>query len=122
MIFTFDVWELLHCRISLESFFLESYKLKKFGDFQSDNIALRTRSKLPLNDTPLTEIEANFVAPDITPDLYDTDCQEDDWTQFLVGLMLDGLYLETYFSTFTLVLLFSVFVLWNENTVFDCVV
>jgi len=50
-------------------------------------IAKRTRSKLPLTDTPLEVIESGFVAPDITPDMYDTHCDDTEWQQFLAGLM-----------------------------------
>lgn len=53
-------------------------------------IARRTRSKLSLNDTPLDEIEASFVAPDITPDLYDESTlfgDDDEWQTFLAKLM-----------------------------------
>ena len=58
-------------------------------------IALRTRSKLPLKDTPIDEIEADFVAPDATPDMYDMPdlqemCDSDkdawDWQLFLSDL------------------------------------
>ncbi|XP_034246249.1 uncharacterized protein LOC117648120 [Thrips palmi] len=52
-----------------------------------ENIALRTRSKLPLNDTPLEEIEQAFIPPDITPDLYDTTCDNADWQEFLKEFM-----------------------------------
>ncbi|XP_064618934.1 GON-4-like protein [Lineus longissimus] len=55
-----------------------------------ETIATRTRSKLPLTDTPLDEIESNFVAPDITPDLYDTQCDDKEWGFFLTGLMKTG--------------------------------
>ena len=51
------------------------------------NIARRTRSKLPLTDTPLEVIESEFVAPDIDPDIYDTTCDDTEWNQFLAGLM-----------------------------------
>lgn len=50
---------------------------------EADRIALRTRSKLPLNDTPLEAIEASFIAPDITVDMYDTDCDDEEWRKFL---------------------------------------
>ncbi|XP_076360289.1 uncharacterized protein LOC143252283 [Tachypleus tridentatus] len=50
---------------------------------EEDRIALRTRSKLPLIDTPLEAIEAAFVAPDITPDMYDSDCDDEEWRNFL---------------------------------------
>ncbi|GIX68732.1 hypothetical protein CDAR_199522 [Caerostris darwini] len=48
-----------------------------------DKIALRTRSKLCLNDTPLEDIEASFIAPDITIDMYDTNCDDEEWQDFL---------------------------------------
>ncbi|GFY45020.1 GON-4-like protein [Trichonephila inaurata madagascariensis] len=50
---------------------------------EADKIALRTRSKLCLNDTPLEEIEASFIAPDITIDMYDTKCDDEEWQEFL---------------------------------------
>jgi hypothetical protein len=58
------------------------------------NIALRTRSKLPLNDTPLDVIESSFVAPDITADLYDESSSllydDEDWRGFLASLNKQG--------------------------------
>lgn len=50
-------------------------------------IAERTRSKLPLHDTPLECIEAQFIAPDITTDMYDTECDDEEWKEFLVSLV-----------------------------------
>ncbi|KAL1438974.1 hypothetical protein MTO96_047451 [Rhipicephalus appendiculatus] len=50
-------------------------------------IAERTRSKLPLHDTPLECIEAQFIAPDITTDMYDTECDDEEWKDFLVSLV-----------------------------------
>lgn len=47
------------------------------------NIALRTRSKLSLSSTPLSVIEEAFMPPDITTDMYDLDCDDDDWKDFL---------------------------------------
>jgi len=69
---------------------------------EDDNIiAWRTRSKLPLNDTPLDAIEASFVAPDITPDLYDEATMfidDDEWKSFLAQLMkTDGLRFSSVF-------------------------
>jgi len=66
-------------------------------------IARRTRSKLSLNDTPLDEIEASFVAPDITPDLYDESTlfgDDDEWQTFLAKLTkTEGLFDVTlYFN------------------------
>ncbi|XP_015910529.2 uncharacterized protein [Parasteatoda tepidariorum] len=53
---------------------------------EADKIALRTRSKLKLTDTPLEELEASFFAPDITVDMYDTTCDDEDWKKFLADL------------------------------------
>ncbi|KAF7264576.1 hypothetical protein GWI33_023037 [Rhynchophorus ferrugineus] len=47
------------------------------------NIALRTRSKINLSSTPLEEIEKSFIPPDITTDMYDLDCDDDVWKDFL---------------------------------------
>ncbi|XP_077363753.1 GON-4-like protein [Festucalex cinctus] len=53
-------------------------------------MAYRTRSKRPLRDVPLGQLEAELRAPDITPDMYD-DCgpahEDSDWTDWLRGLM-----------------------------------
>lgn len=53
-------------------------------------IALRTRSRLPLTETSLIEIESNFVSPDITPDMYDTHCDDGDWQTFLKSLVTES--------------------------------
>uniref|UniRef100_V5GD07 GON-4-like protein n=1 Tax=Anoplophora glabripennis TaxID=217634 RepID=V5GD07_ANOGL len=47
------------------------------------NIARRTRSKLCLSSTPLEVIEEAFIPPDITTDMYDMHCDNDDWMDFL---------------------------------------
>lgn len=47
------------------------------------NIALRTRSKINLSSTPLEVIEKAFVPPDITTDMYDVECDDDEWRNFL---------------------------------------
>ncbi|KAI4468523.1 yy1 associated protein-related [Holotrichia oblita] len=47
------------------------------------NIAKRTRSKLSLSSTPLEVIEEAFIPPDITTDMYDLECDDDDWRDFL---------------------------------------
>lgn len=59
----------------------------QFEQSAEENIALRTRSKLPLNDTPLEDLEQAFIPPDITPDLYDTTCDNADWQEFLKEFM-----------------------------------
>ncbi|XP_041099041.1 GON-4-like protein [Polyodon spathula] len=51
-------------------------------------IAFRTRSKRPLKDIPLGQLEAELQAPDITPDMYETGTNEDrEWQGWLRGLM-----------------------------------
>lgn len=54
-----------------------------FTEEENANIALRTRSKLSLSSTPLEVIEEAFIPPDITTDMYDMDCDNDDWKEFL---------------------------------------
>ena len=48
-----------------------------------DLIVNRTRYKLPLTDTPLEQLEMALVAPDITTDMYYSDCDNEEWRQFL---------------------------------------
>ncbi|XP_076102737.1 GON-4-like protein [Mytilus galloprovincialis] len=59
---------------------------RKAKQAEEETIALRTRSKLSLHDTSLLELESNFVAPDITWDMYETSCDDKDWMTFLTGL------------------------------------
>jgi len=54
---------------------------------ETATIAWRTRSKLPLQDTPLEQIELGFVAPDISADMYDTYCDDTDWKNFLCSIV-----------------------------------
>ena len=61
------------------------------GDEGSSCLAYRTRSKLPLVDVPLGQLEAELLAPDITADMYEQHAvqREEDrhWTKWLQGLM-----------------------------------
>ncbi|CAL8355628.1 unnamed protein product, partial [Arctogadus glacialis] len=64
------------------------------GDDDADAIGLvafRTRSKRPLRDVPLGQLEAELLAPDITPDMYTPGpplYKEDrHWSHWLQGLM-----------------------------------
>lgn len=50
---------------------------------ETDLIGSRTRSKLPLNDTPLEHLELAFLPPDISTDMYDSECDDDEWRNFL---------------------------------------
>ncbi|XP_026225981.1 GON-4-like protein isoform X2 [Anabas testudineus] len=56
-----------------------------------DCLAYRTRSKLPLVNVPLGQLEAELLAPDITADMYDQSTAQQDedrhWTEWLQGLM-----------------------------------
>ncbi|KAH1007204.1 hypothetical protein HUJ04_004470 [Dendroctonus ponderosae] len=49
------------------------------------NMALRTRSKINLSSTSLEDIEKAFIPPDITTDMYDMECDDDEWRNFLKG-------------------------------------
>ncbi|XP_019220411.1 GON-4-like protein isoform X2 [Oreochromis niloticus] len=60
-------------------------------DNGSSSLAYRTRSKRPLVDVPLGQLEAELLPPDITADMYDESSaqREEDrhWTKWLQGLM-----------------------------------
>ncbi|XP_010642142.1 GON-4-like protein isoform X2 [Fukomys damarensis] len=61
-----------------------------FQPLDDSLIAFRTRSKMPLKDVPLGQLEAELRAPDITPDMYDPNTADDeDWKVWLGGLMND---------------------------------
>ena len=45
-----------------------------------------TRSRNPMTDTAIEEIEQMFVPFDITPDMYEVNCDNDDYTDFLKEL------------------------------------
>lgn len=66
---------------------LEPYQ--PIAEEESGVMACRTRSKRPLRDVPLGQLEAELKAPDITPDMYDSSCAPEDreWTDWLRGLM-----------------------------------
>ncbi|XP_049959852.1 GON-4-like protein isoform X1 [Schistocerca serialis cubense] len=55
------------------------------GGIGKESIGQRTRSKLSLSDTPLEAIERAFIPPDITTDMYDSECDDEDWKNFLKG-------------------------------------
>ncbi|KAL4239657.1 Paired amphipathic helix repeat [Mactra antiquata] len=74
-----------HC--SLGQKFREAME-KDAQQEEEELIARRTRSKYSLNDCSILDLEANFVAPDITPDMYDTTCDDTDWRDFLTGFIL----------------------------------
>ncbi|KAF1388596.1 hypothetical protein PFLUV_G00091930 [Perca fluviatilis] len=61
------------------------------GDEGSSCLAFRTRSKRPLVNVPLGQLEAELLAPDITEDMYEQSAaqrkQDRHWTKWLQGLM-----------------------------------
>ncbi|XP_048213509.1 GON-4-like protein isoform X3 [Perognathus longimembris pacificus] len=64
--------------------------MDSFQPMDDSLIAFRTRSKMPLKDVPLGQLEAELQAPDITPDMYDPNTADDeDWKMWLGGLIND---------------------------------
>nr|XP_057903381.1 GON-4-like protein isoform X1 [Doryrhamphus excisus]XP_057903382.1 GON-4-like protein isoform X1 [Doryrhamphus excisus]XP_057903383.1 GON-4-like protein isoform X1 [Doryrhamphus excisus]XP_057903384.1 GON-4-like protein isoform X1 [Doryrhamphus excisus] len=68
---------------------MEPYQCQPVSDDEVGLMAYRTRSKRPLRDVPLGQLEAELRAPDITPDMYDCGSAPEDreWTVWLRGLM-----------------------------------
>uniref|UniRef100_A0A1A7XBV9 Gon-4-like (C.elegans) n=1 Tax=Iconisemion striatum TaxID=60296 RepID=A0A1A7XBV9_9TELE len=68
---------------------LKPYQLMSESEEESGVMACRTRSKRPLRNVPLGQLEAKLQAPDITPDMYDSSSapEDKDWTDWLRGLM-----------------------------------
>ncbi|CAL4125305.1 unnamed protein product, partial [Meganyctiphanes norvegica] len=58
---------------------LDFEKMMEDGNLISD----RTRSKISLNETPLETLELAFKPPDITAGMYETECDDEDWANFL---------------------------------------
>nr|XP_044994813.1 GON-4-like protein isoform X2 [Jaculus jaculus] len=62
--------------------------MDSFQPMDDSLIAFRTRSKMPLKDVPLGQLEAELQAPDITPDMYDPNTADDEeWKVWLGGLI-----------------------------------
>ncbi|XP_008297246.1 GON-4-like protein [Stegastes partitus] len=68
---------------------MEPYQPLSESEDEAGLMAYRTRSKRPLRDVPLGQLEAELRAPDITPDMYDSSSAHEDreWTDWLRGLM-----------------------------------
>lgn len=47
----------------------------------------RTRSKLPLTETPLEFLEMAFKPPDVTEDMFEAAVVDDDWKTFLIDFI-----------------------------------
>nr|XP_008119257.1 PREDICTED: LOW QUALITY PROTEIN: GON-4-like protein [Anolis carolinensis] len=66
--------------------------IDSYQPLEDSLIAFRTRSKRPLKDVPLGQLEAELHAPDITPDMYDPNTADDEeWKQWLGSLMTDDM-------------------------------
>ncbi|XP_060614141.2 GON-4-like protein [Anolis sagrei] len=64
--------------------------MDSYQPLEDSLIAFRTRSKRPLKDVPLGQLEAELHAPDITPDMYDPNTADDEeWKHWLGSLMTD---------------------------------
>ncbi|XP_075186297.1 GON-4-like protein isoform X4 [Anomaloglossus baeobatrachus] len=64
--------------------------IESFQSLHENLIACRTRSKRPLKNVPIGQLEAELQAPDITPDMYEVNTADDDnWKNWLRGLMHD---------------------------------
>ena len=50
-------------------------------------VSQRTRSKLPLKETPLECLEMAFKPPDVTDDMYESEVLDDDWKTFLIDFI-----------------------------------
>ncbi|XP_049585695.1 GON-4-like protein isoform X7 [Syngnathus scovelli] len=76
---------------SLPSHRTEDIEEEEQRDEGSSGLAFRTRSKLRLVNVPLEQLEAEFLPPDITADMYEQSpcCKEEDryWARWLQGLM-----------------------------------
>ncbi|MFT7812496.1 GON-4-like protein isoform X2 [Arapaima gigas] len=68
---------------------MDPYQSLSGGGHENNLMACRTRSKRPLRDVPLGQLEAELRAPDITPDMYECVSAPEDreWAQWLQGLM-----------------------------------
>ena len=66
-----------------DDLFKRPLPIEQAQPLEPDLIGSRTRSKLPLNDTPLEHLELAFIPPDISTDMYDSDCDNDEWRNFL---------------------------------------
>ncbi|XP_060726280.1 GON-4-like protein isoform X4 [Tachysurus vachellii] len=76
---------------------IEPYPTLSSGENAEESlVAGRTRSKRPLKDVPLDQLEAELKAPDITPDMYDcvSALEDKEWSHWLQGLMTSHLYNE----------------------------
>ncbi|KAI5618229.1 GON-4-like protein, partial [Silurus asotus] len=80
--------------LELNPLCIEPYQALSSGENAEKSLmACRTRSKRPLRDVPLDQLEAELKAPDITPDMYNclTAPEDKEWSHWLQGLMTSHL-------------------------------
>lgn len=65
----------------------QSLDRKNNEDVDTGSLAYRTRSKRPLVDIPLDQLEAELLPPDITEDMYEHRDEDRNWTKWLKSLM-----------------------------------
>ncbi|KAL6488510.1 hypothetical protein MHYP_G00022510 [Metynnis hypsauchen] len=83
--------------LELNPLCMEPYQTLSSSESAEESlVACRTRSKRPLRDVPLNQLEAELRAPDITPDMYDcvSALEDREWSQWLQGLMTSQLDIE----------------------------
>lgn len=61
------------------------YANKNFSS--QEVVSQRTRSKLPLTETPLECLEMAFQPPDVTTDMYETEVDNEEWKEFLIDFI-----------------------------------
>ncbi|XP_060777852.1 GON-4-like protein isoform X2 [Neoarius graeffei] len=80
--------------LELNPLCMEPFQALSSGESAEESlVACRTRSKHPLTDVPLDQLEAELKAPDITPDMYDcaSALEDKEWSHWLQGLMTSHL-------------------------------
>ncbi|XP_034161304.2 GON-4-like protein isoform X2 [Pangasianodon hypophthalmus] len=79
--------------LALNPLCMEPYQSLSNENAEESLVACRTRSKRPLRDVPLNQLEAELKAPDITPDMYDcvSALEDKEWSHWLQGLMTSHL-------------------------------
>ncbi|KAK7124798.1 hypothetical protein R3I94_019004 [Phoxinus phoxinus] len=72
---------------------IETFQSITTANGEESLISFRTRSKRPLRDVPMGQLEAELHAPDITPDMYEFGSAPEDreWTHWLQGLMISDM-------------------------------
>lgn len=67
--------------------FVSLKKSSQYESFLQEVVSQRTRSKLPLTETPLECLEMAFRPPDVTTDMYETEVDNEEWKEFLIDFI-----------------------------------